>query len=106
MLQLDRHAELSGLAPDCRSLPKVAEFLLKTAASIRSTKNRTACRLHQDQNEASLETATRVMASFREANPNAVMPNFVDDKPSKASLQAVEAFATVLAVEMYPLPRH
>ena len=44
------------------------------------------------------------MASFREANPNAVMPNFVDAKPSEVSLQAVEAFVTVLATEMYPRP--
>ena len=46
--QLERHAELSGLAPDCRSLPEVAEFLLKMVASIRSTKNRTALQLRTD----------------------------------------------------------
>ena len=84
----------------------MAEFLLKMTASIRSTKNRTALRLRTDRNGASLDTATRVMASFREANPNAVMPNFVVDKPSEASLQAVEDLAVALAAEMHPLPCH
>ena len=46
------------------------------------------------------------MESFREANPYAVMPNFMVDKPSEASLQAVEDLAVALATEMYPLPRH
>ena len=106
VLQLGRHAELSGLAPDCRSLTGVAEFLLKTTVSIRSTKNRTALRLRTDRNGASLDTAARVMASFQKANANAVMPNFVVDKPSEASLQAVEDLAAALATKMYPLPRH
>ena len=75
VLQLDRHAELSELAPDCRSLPEVSEFLRKTTASVRSAKNRIALRLRTDRNGASLDTATRVMASFWEANPNATMPN-------------------------------
>ena len=106
MLQLDRHAELFGLAPDCRSLPKVTEFLKKTTASIRSAKNRIALRQRTDRNGASLDAAARVMASFQEANLNAVMPNFVVDKPSEASLQAVEDLAAALATEMYPLPSH
>ena len=42
------------------------------------------------------------MASFWEANPNAVVPNFVDAKPSEASLQAVDASATALGTEMFP----
>ena len=105
MLQLDRHAELSELAPDCRSLPEVSEFLRKTTASVRSAKNRIALRLRTDQNGASLDTASRMMATFREANPNTVMPDFVVDKPSEASLQAVEELAVALATEMYPLPQ-
>ena len=83
----------------------MAEFLSKTTASIRSIKNRTARRLTRDRNGARLATAARVMASFREANPNAVMPNFVDAKPSESSLQVVDALATALATEMYPRPR-
>ena len=59
VLQLEQHAELSGLTPDCRSLLEVTEFLRKTMASIRSTKNRIALRLRTDQNGASLETASR-----------------------------------------------
>ena len=42
------------------------------------------------------------MALFREANPNAVTPNFQDSIPSDASLQAVDASATALAVKMFP----
>ena len=42
------------------------------------------------------------MASFREANPNAVVPNFVDAKPSEASLQAMDASAAALTTEMSP----
>ena len=94
VLQLDRAAKLSGLAPACQSLLDVAEFLSKTAASIRSIKNKTVRRLLNDRNGANLETAVRVMASFREANPNAVVPNFLDAKPSEASLQVVDASAT------------
>ena len=67
VLQLDRHADLSELAPGCRSLPEVSEFLKKTMASVRSAKNRIALRLRTDRNGASLDTTTRVMASFREA---------------------------------------
>ena len=48
VLQLDRHAELSGLALDCRGLPEVTEFLRKMTASIRSAKNRIALRLRTD----------------------------------------------------------
>ena len=105
VLQLDRHAELSGLAPGCRSLPEVSEFLRKTTASVRSAKNRIVLRLRTDRNGASRDTATRVMASFREANPNAIMPNFVVDESSEDSLQAVEDLAAALATAMYPLPR-
>ena len=105
VLQLDHTAKFSGLAPTCQSLPDVAEFLSKTTASIRSIKNKTVRRLLNDRNGASLEKAARVMASFREANPNAVMPNFVGAKPSGTSLQAVDAFATTLATEMFPRPR-
>ena len=103
---MDRHAELSGLAPDCRSLPEVTEFLRKTTASVRSAKNRIALWLRTDRNGASLDTAACVMASFREANPNTVMPNFVVDNPSEALLQAVEDLAAALATKMYPLPPH
>ena len=105
LLQLDRHAKLSGLAPDCRGLPEVSEFLKKTTASVRSAKNRIALQLRTDRNGASLDTTMRVMASFWEAKLNAVMPNFVVDKPSEASLQAVEDLAAALATEMYPLPQ-
>ena len=95
---------LPELALDCRSLPEVAEFLRKTTASVRSAKNRTAIWLRTDRNGVSLDTATRVMASFREANPNAVMPNFEAEGPSKASLHAVEVLVAVLAAKLYPLP--
>ena len=63
---------------------------------------RIVLRLRMDRNGASLDTATCVMASFREANPNAIMPNFAVDEPS---LQAVEDFAAALAMAMYPPPR-
>ena len=79
--QLDRAADLPGLAPTCQSLPAVAEFLSKAAVTVRSIKNRTARQLRNDQNGASLQTTARVMASFREANPNAVAPNFLDANP-------------------------
>ena len=84
----------------------MAEFLRKTTASVRSAKNRIALWLRTDRNGASLDTEMRVMASFWEANPNIVMPNFVVDKPSKASLQAVEDLVAALATKMYPLPPH
>ena len=82
----------------------MSEFLRKTTASVRSAKNRIVLRLRTDRNGASLDTATRVMASFREANPNAVMPNFEAEGPSDASLHAVEDLAAVLAAKLYPLP--
>ena len=81
--QLDKHVVLPELAPDCRSLPEVSEFLRKMTATVRSAKNQIALRLRTDRNGASLDTATCVMASFREANPNAIVPNFVVDGPSK-----------------------
>ena len=80
----------------------MAEFLSKTDAATRAIKNKTARRLLNDRNGASLQTAVRVMASFREANPNVGVPNFVDAKPSEASLQAMDASATALATEMFP----
>ena len=42
------------------------------------------------------------MASFQEANPNTVAPNFLDANPSEASLQAVDASATALATKVFP----
>ena len=83
----------------------MSEFLRKTTASVWSAKNGIALRLRSDRNGASLDTSTHVMASFREANPNAIMPNFVVDEPSEDSLQAVEDLAAALATAMYPLPR-
>ena len=100
--QLDRAADLPGLAPTCQSLPAVAGFLSKAAVAIRSIKNRTARQLRNDRNGASLQTVARVMASFREANPNAVVPIFLEANPSEASLQAVEASAAALATKMFP----
>ena len=90
------------MAPDCKSLPTVAEFISKAAAHIRILKNKTARWLLNDRNGASQRTAARVMASLLEANPNAVMPNFQDSSPSDASLQGVDASTTALASEMFP----
>ena len=73
---------------------------------MRSAKNRVATHLRADRNGVSLDTAARVMASFREAHPNAAMPNFVVVEPFAASLQAVEDLAAALAAQMYPLPSH
>ena len=42
------------------------------------------------------------MASFREANPNAVAPNFLDANPSEASLRVVDSSAAALATKMFP----
>ena len=86
MKQLDPATEPPALAPDCQSLPTVAEFISKAASHIRTLKNKTARWLLNDRNRASQRTAAQVMASFLEANPNAVTPNFQDSSPSDASL--------------------
>ena len=80
----------------------MAEFISRVAADIRSFKNKTARWLRNDRNGASQLTAARVMASFREANPNAVTPNFQDSVPSAVSLQEVDDSAVALAAKMFP----
>ena len=99
--QLDLVTDPPVLAPNCQSLPLVAEFISRVAADVRTFKNKTARRLRNDRNGASQLTAARVMALFREANPNAVTPNFWDSIPSDASLQVVDDSATALAAKMF-----
>ena len=99
--QLDLATDLPVLAPDCQSPPIVAEFISRVATDNRAFRNKTAHRLRNDRNEASQLIAARVMASFREANPNAVTPNFQDSSPSDASLQVVDASATALTAKMF-----
>ena len=50
MKQFDPATDPPALAPDCQSLPTVAEFISKAAAHIRTLKNKTARRHLNDQN--------------------------------------------------------
>ena len=102
MKQLDLITDPPVLTPDSQSLPIVVEFITKVTTDIRAFKNNTARRLRNDRNGASQHTAALVMASFREADPNASMLNFQDSSPSDASLQEVDSSATGLAAKMFP----
>ena len=75
---------------------------MKVVVDVQSFKNKIASQLVRDKHEASKLTAASVMAAFREANPGAVMPDFVASSLSEDSRQAVNAPATAIATKMFP----
>ena len=85
----------------CRSLSTVAEFITKVAADIRVFKSNIITKLANDKNSVSKQTVALVMAAFKEANPNAVVPDFLAASPSDNSLRAVSAFASALAKKIF-----
>ena len=90
------------LEDSCRSLTAVVEVVAKVAADVRVFKNNIVTQLANDKNTASKQTATLVIAAFRDANPGAVIPDVLTETPSARSLRAVNALATALAKKKFP----
>ena len=85
-----------------RSLPAVAEFIMKLAADIRVFKSNIVTQLANDKNSASKQTTALVMAAFKEANLEAIIPDFLAASPPARSLRAVNALASALAKMTFP----
>ena len=102
------HLSLGMNAPvlegSCRSLPVVAEFIMRVAADIQSFKRNIVTQLANDKNSACKKTAALVIAAYRDANPGAMVPDFLSETPSPRSLRAANALATALAQKKF-LPR-
>ena len=99
--QLNLATNSPVLENPCRRLSALAEFMTKVAADIRVFKNNIVTQLANDKNSASKQTAALVMAAFKEANPNAIVPDFLATSPSYNSLRAVSAFASMLAKKAF-----
>ena len=82
----------------CRSLPAVVEFIARVAVDVRVFKSNIITQLANDKNTASKQTAALVIASYRDANPGAVVPDVLTETPS------ANALATALAQKKF-LPR-
>ena len=100
--QLNLTTESPVWQDPCRSLPAVVEFIMKVVVDIRVFKNNIFTLLANDKNSTSKQTAAMVMAAFKEANPNAIIPGFLVASPSNSSLWTVSAFASVLAKKTFP----
>ena len=85
-----------------RSLPTVAEFIVKVEADVRVFKSNIVTQLANDKNTASKQTTAQVMAAFREAIPGAIVPDILATSPPTRSLRAVNALATALANKTFP----
>ena len=77
---------------------------MKVAADIRVFKSNIVTQLANDKNSASKQTATLVMAAFKEANLKVIVPDFPAASPSNSSVRMVSALASALAKKMF-LPR-
>ena len=86
----------------CRSLPAVAEFITKVAADVQTFKRSIVTQLANDKNSACKQTAALVVVAYRDANPGAVVPDFLSVTPSSRSLRAASALATALAQKKFP----
>ena len=75
---------------------------MKVVADVRVFKSNIVTQLANDKNSASKQTAALVMAAFREANPGAIIPDFLTASPPARSLRAVNALASTLA-KTFPL---
>ena len=84
--QLNLATDPPVLESPYRSLPAVAEFIMKVAADIRVFKSNIVTQLANDKNFASKQTAALVMAAFKEANPKAVIPDLLAASPPDRSL--------------------
>ena len=90
------------LEDSCRSLPAVAEFIRKVAADVQTFKRGIVTQLANDKNSACKQTAALVVAAYKDANPGAVVPDFLSVTPSSRSLRAAGALATALAQKKFP----
>ena len=77
--QLNLGPDPPVLEDSCRSLPAVAEFIAKVAADVRVFKSNIVTQLANDKNTASKQTAALVIAAYRDANPGAVVPDFLSE---------------------------
>ena len=102
--QLNLATSLLTLKDPCRSLLAVVEFIAKVVADVRVFKSNIITQLANDKNSASKQTAAPVMAAFREANPNAIVPDFPAASPSKSSPRMMSAPTSEQAKKMF-LPR-
>ena len=75
---------------------------MKVAADVRVFKSNILTQLANDKNTASKQTTTLVMAAFREANPGAIIPDFLTVSPPARSLRTVNALASALAKKTFP----
>ena len=80
-----------------RSLPAVAEFIMKVAADIRVFKSNIVTQLANDKNFTNKQTAALVMTAFKEANLKAIISDFLAASPPDRSLRVVNALASALA---------
>ena len=78
------------------------QFIMKVAADVRVFKSNIVTQLANDKNSACKETATLVMAAFKEANPNTIVLDFPAMSPSNDSLRMVGALVSTLAKKMFP----
>ena len=75
--QLSLGTTVPVLEDSCRSLPAVAEFITKVAADVQTFKRSIVTQLANDKNSACKQTATLVVAAYRDANAGAVVPDFL-----------------------------
>ena len=100
--QLRLGSNVPVLEDSCRSLPAVAEFITRVAADVQTFKRSIVTQLANDKNSACKQTAALVIAAYRDANPGAVVPDFLSETPSSKSLRAAGALATALAQKKFP----
>ena len=90
------------LEDPCQSLPRVVEFIMKVAPDVRVFKRNIITQLANNKNSASKQTAALVMAAFKEANPNTIVPDFLAASRPDRSLRAVNTLASVLVKKTFP----
>ena len=100
--QLSLGTNAPVLEDSCRSLPVFAEFIARVAADIQTFKRSIVTQLANDKNSACKQTAALVIAAYRDANPGAVVPDFLSEMPSPRSLRAANVLATALAHKKFP----
>ena len=102
-----RYKQMSLMTPSpmldktCRSLSLVTDFIAKVGADVHTFKGNMIIQLASDKTAASKQMTALVMAAFKEANPNAIVPNFPASSPSSDYLRAVSAPVATLAKKMF-----
>ena len=75
---------------------------MKVAADVQTFKRSIVTQLANDKNSVCKQTATLVVAAYKDVNPGAVVPDFLSVTPSSRSLRAAGALATALAQKRFP----